>query len=384
MSILAFSDLHFGLKASYSSQLESGFVSSEEEALKAMAHIYNRASQDDIDIVFFGGDLTHTNHPTSLVVKQITDWVIQLDSLNKPVYFITGNHDLSNYSHSFDFITPLVTRGLVKNINIIDSEVASIQYNGRTVFFVPFVWGEATSKYTSVEKSIKDILTSNSIGVCILSHFQESSCVSGSESAMISKSTEKFDLDSISESSFEDVLLLLGHIHQYQSYSKANGIDVCYTGNPYYHDRTDCNKPKGFVTIDSDWKIKFEPIPNLIRFYKYVIPVNIDPESFFASQRFAPNSILYIENNINSESEVISDYAINNIASKYGVKVAEIRNQITNNDLNIVTQISSDRSHKIIFRKVVEDLHKENPFSDEKLQAIFSCGDELIDEVECK
>lgn len=381
MSILNFTDLHLGLKAGYSSQLPNGLVTSEAEAIKVLNHILERSSKDDIDMIIFGGDLTHTNHPTSLISQLIVDWAIQMDKLNKPVYIITGNHDLSNYSHSSDFISPLIVRGLVKNIHLITSDVESIEYNGRKIFFVPFVWGEITNKYTSVEESIRTILSENKSDIVVVSHFQEASSVSGSETAMIAKSTEKFDVDSV-DSQFSNVLLLLGHIHNYQRYSKANGIDVCYAGNPSYHDRSDCNKPKGYVVIDKDWNIAFEAVPDLIKFYRYVIPVGVDPETYFSGMRLPDGSVAYVDNNIESETEYISDYEMSKILSKYNIILANIKNIVTSSEQSLVIEFNNDKSHKAIFKNTVEAIHKENPFSDSKLAAVLSYGEKLIDEAE--
>ena len=169
MSILNFTDLHLGLKAGYSSQLPNGLVTSEAEAIKVLQHVLERSRKDDIDMIIFGGDLTHTNHPTSLISHMLVDWVIQMDKLNKPVYLITGNHDLSNYSHSFDFVSPLIARGLIKNICLVANGTDQITYNGRKIFFVPFVWGEATNKYKTVEANVKEILAQNKSDIVIVS-----------------------------------------------------------------------------------------------------------------------------------------------------------------------------------------------------------------------
>ena len=380
MSILNFTDLHLGLKAGYSSQLSNGLVTSEAEAIKVLYHVLERSRKDDITMVIFGGDLTHTNHPTSLISQMLIDWVIQMDKIGKPVYFITGNHDLSNYSHSFDFINPLIARGLVKNIHLVANNVDQIEYNGRKIFFVPFVWGESTNKYKTVEDQVRGILAENKLNTVIVSHFQEATSVSGSETAMIAKSTEKFDIDSV-DSQFNNTLLLLGHIHHYQQYQKANGIEVCYAGNPSYHDRTDCNKPKGYVVIDDNWNINFEQVPGLIKFYKYVVPVETDPETFFASMRVFPNSVAYVDNMIQSDTDFVSDYEMRRILTKYNVILADVKNILSESQQSFVLQMSDDRSHKVIFKNTAEAMHKENPFSDAKLEAIFSCGEKLLDEV---
>ena len=379
MSILAFGDLHLGLKAGYSSQLDSGFVSSEAEAIKAMDYILERSSKDDIDIIIFTGDLTHTNHPTNLVTEKIQDWIIAMDGLNKPVYLITGNHDLSTYSHSFSFITPLIQRGLLHNIHLIDNGVCNINYGTHQIWFVPFVWGEATEKYKTVQESIRDILAVNKSNVMIVSHFQESNAASGSEAAMISKSTEKFDLDETVDK-YNNVQFLLGHIHQYQQYTKQNGIKVCYTGNPYYHDKTDCNKPKGFVTIDDDMNIKFETVPGLLKFNSYSIPVGTDPETFFASTRTFPNTVVYVENNIDNPVDAISDYTLSKILTQYNVKLADVKNVLVENSTKVVVDYTGNKDFRETFRDAVKATYNDNPFSDEKLKAIFNVGDDLLTE----
>ena len=72
--ILAFSDLHLGVKT-YSKQQIDGLFTAECEARVALEEIYQRISKPDISLIIFCGDWFDNNiiytHPSFYFVIQI-------------------------------------------------------------------------------------------------------------------------------------------------------------------------------------------------------------------------------------------------------------------------------------------------------------------------
>lgn len=297
--ILSFSDLHFGLRA-YSNQLSSGFFTAEEDAITVLEAIYNRAAQDDIDRVIVPGDITHTNKPTSLIIKYLTNWLYRMDELNKPFDLIPGNHDDSVYAHSTAFISELK----LKNIKIYDKpfnyipgrltvvDIPEVKWKDWRIVFAPYMTISNTSLKTKNDLAysmVKDCLSLADKKVIVVAHIHESSAKLGSEQVMISKGVDIVDVDNYAK---EDIILLTGHIHRHQIYKKGN-VTVCYPGSPYYMDVTDADQKKGYVLIKEDGSISFEPIPGIRKFQHYRIPEGESPVEFLKGIRLIKNQVMF-------------------------------------------------------------------------------------------
>lgn len=297
--LLSFADLHFGVR-SYSNQLSSGFFSAEEDAMIVLDKIFERASQSDIDRVIVPGDITHTNKPTSLVVKFLTNWLYRIDELGKPFDFVPGNHDDSVYAHSIAFISELK----LKNVNMIDrallhnparlstAEIPSVRWNDWEIVFAPYFTVSSNSlkdKNEAAYSLVRDCLTLAQKKTIVVAHVQESSAKLGSEQVMISKGVDIINTDNYAK---EDIILLTGHIHRHQIYKKGN-ITVCYPGSPYYMDVTDADQQKGYVLIDTDGSIKFEQIQGIRKFQHYRIAENVNPVEFLKGMRLQKNQVMF-------------------------------------------------------------------------------------------
>ena len=355
--LLVIGDIHLGGKF-HSSQDESGYATSELDAIKALEFFYNTAVKKigELAALIFVGDLTHTNHPTSLVVSYLNDYFHRLQMLNIPVYMIPGNHDAGNYSHSFKFLE----HDNFDNIHVLSSGVTSLKISTATLYFAPFVLvgSSLDEKYSTVKEYLQSIFVMDAKRKLIFSHVQESNAKSGSESAMISKSVESLDLDSVG---FSDNLTMcvFGHIHQYQDYIKSNGVRVCYTGNPYSMDKSDCDDNKGFLEIDVDtFDTKLIVTPNVRKFYKIQIPVETDALTYLQGIRYIPNSLLFIDNEVDTEADKIFDYQVQDLISAVpGCRVASVKNILTQVKNLVNVKNSSSVDIQLEFRRRAMELH---------------------------
>ena len=288
--ILSFGDLHFGLR-SFSHQQESGFFDAEEDAKIVLEEILLRASKEDIDMVIIPGDITHTNKPTSLVVRHLTNWFHRLNDLGKQVYIIPGNHDDSVYSHSTAFISELK----LNNIHMIDKALdnnSNITWGEWNIVFAPYITsisGSLKDRNTEVHSLVRECVQASKNKTIVVSHIHESNAQLGSEQVMISKGVDIVDMSSYDK---EDFILLVGHIHRQQLYKKKN-TTVCYPGSPYYMDVTDAGQQKGYALISSDGSIQFEQILGIRTFQHYRIPEDINPTQFLKGMRVSKNQVMF-------------------------------------------------------------------------------------------
>lgn len=290
--ILAFGDLHLG-EHTYSKLQENGYYTNELECCKALEYIRDRAAKPDITMIIFTGDFFHTNHPKTNLIKYTIGWLKQMDKLNKPFYIITGNHDASTYSNALMFMHKLT----LTNIKLIDSyaiDYTQITWNKYNIVFLPYVQDilsknkdDQTNNYVS---NYLNMLEDNTI---VVAHIVESNATVGSEQRMLSKKVTSVDLSS--SVSYSNVIFLLGHLHQYQQYTKPNGIKVVYTGSTTNNDIMDLGVDKGITLIDNTGNITFESIPNLRKFVKYIMPDDTEPLEFFKRLRIPKNSVVFVE-----------------------------------------------------------------------------------------
>lgn len=292
--ILHFSDPHLGIK-SYSYQENGGLYTAEKDTRTALEYIYTRAAKPDIDLITCGGDLFHTNQPTTENIRYMIYWIHKMDSLGKPFYIITGNHDTSMYSNSIIFSKELS----VKNVVLLckDSDlykVHSIKWNGWDIKFIPYIPNIYSKKKDHIVNDyLIETINFSSEKTIIVSHIQESSAKLGSEAQMVSHGVRLIDTDFIED---KKIHLLLGHIHKHQIYYK-NKIQVVYPGSTTYMDTNDINSNKGYCIISPDMEVTFEPIEGIRKFNYYYIPKDEDPINYFSNLRILENQVVFIKHN---------------------------------------------------------------------------------------
>jgi DNA repair exonuclease SbcCD nuclease subunit len=328
--ILVSADIHCGGKF-HCDHIGDGLTSADADAGKFFTQFVEDAAADDVEVVVLSGDITHTNHPTSITVAAVTSFFDRLNSCGKPVYVLPGNHDKGNYTHSFEFLKNM---SLLTNIHVVDDEVVAVPWQNQTLYFVPYVIGDVrTNKYDVVKKNVHDILCANTGRKIIFSHFQESASVSGSEQSMVAKSVEAFDIDNaFGKEVFEayalgaeNTLLVLGHIHHYQAYRKNCGVQVIYPGNPYGMDKTDCNTPKGYVRIGADHSHEFVPCRGVKRFIK----IESDDEDVLTKlrrTRLLPGSVCVLKNIRSSSVNAVTDADVREVLDISRSRLAELVN----------------------------------------------------------
>jgi len=376
--ILAFADIHLGIK-SYSTYNDNGVSSAEEECRKSLDFILERCKKDDITYIICCGDFFHTNHPTSSNIEWTINWLYKMDDLGKPFFIITGNHDTSMYSNSMAFVKELN----LKNTILLDDAVISVNFpflfEDWKIIYAPYTPNKSLKDkdsivYTNTQSCFEDI-NSNTI---IVTHLHEREALLGSEAVMLSKAVDNLEVPA--KTFAHKVILLTGHIHRHQIYTKSNGVTVVYPGSTTYMNVDDLNMAKGYVLIDEVGSISFEPIVGIRFFVKY----DVESLAELETKRIPSNSVVFI----NYESEYFEeDKVIEYLKSKgcvlgwakrlvknkiESVGITEQNQNISNYDRlnNLINKIGEEKKlDKIIidsaFRKGVSQIENYRGVEDE-------------------
>jgi exonuclease SbcD len=343
--ILFFSDSHLGVKT-HSVQDEFGVYSAEKDTMIALDYIAERSSKSDIDLVLFGGDMTHTNNPTPQIIDFLIQWFQKMNSIGIPVYLITGNHDTSMYSNSIVYTNTLNFKNIHLCYKLDPIEV--IQWNDWDIKFVPYMPNRTLKdKDLLINTAIVDAIQTSKDKTMIISHLQETGSRIGSEGRMLSRGVPIMNTTFYKD---KKLLFLLGHMHMHQIYG-TDSVKVIYPGSTTYIDSTDLGIKKGYCLIDSSGEVSFEEIKGTRRFIRYSIPDDINPMDHLKTIRILSNSVAFIDYFFN---EKIDAREIHKFFKDKKCLVGEIKKrskaQETNNDIFSDTR----KTHQDILREFIE------------------------------
>lgn len=293
--ILFYADVHFGVK-SYSTQQNNGLFTSEQDTLNSLEFIYERSKCDDIDLIICGGDIFHTNHPSTINIMYMIEWLQKMDSVGKPHYLIPGNHDAATYSNSLIYGKKLI----LKNTKIIEEpSFSELIWNDMPISFIPYIPSNSyKDKDSVINNELENFIKASTKKSIIVSHIQEYSSKIGSEANMLSRGVDIYDINE----SEKEIILLTGHIHRAQTYKKGS-ITIVYPGSTTYTDLGDLNTIKGVCIISDNGEVAFEPIKNIRKMVKYSVPED-STTNIFKNMRISKNQLVVLEvNSVNKIDE---------------------------------------------------------------------------------
>lgn len=364
--ILCISDIHLGHKL-YSSILDNGLTEAEEDTRIALSKVKDRASQDDIELVICAGDFFHTSKPSIENVRWVITWFKKMDALGKPVYVIPGNHDISTYSNSLVFLKSLK----INNIFLIDQSTSKIMWGDWSIYFVPFLVPESSKdKYATTYEAFKAVMgvIQQKAKNIIVTHIQESNSKTSTESTMLSRGVETIDIDNFFDALCKQTILLTGHMHMHQIYTK-NDITIVYPGSLTHMDSLDCGQRKGYVLLDYEGNVTFEEVQGIRKYKQYILPKGKDPADFFSSIRMSSNEIVFLKS---QDDAILDDVAINTILQHRKCKLAKISYTFNQDTTSIENTISEDLNDPFLLLE--EWVTKECKDTPDDIQDILKLG----------
>jgi DNA repair exonuclease SbcCD nuclease subunit len=335
--ILFFADPHLG-HTLYHTLTEENITTAETDSRIALDKIYERASRRDIDLIICAGDFFHSPKPTTESIRWAILWFEKMDALGKPFFILPGNHDVGALSSSLRFMYSLAT---LKHTHIVEWEMQHYIWNNWNLYFIPFL--SATSlknKYADTLVLYNEVVQQASHPskmqqhCMFITHLQESQSTLGAERLLFAKAVEIVDLNQFAAQEGK-TLFLSGHMHSHQAYTKANGTIVAYPGSTTYMESLDCGQPKGYLIIDPEGIITFEPIIGIRLFKKYALPKGKDAVEFFSYTRMLPNEVIFLDV---MAGDIVDEIKLRQFLKERGSVVGKINYTLEarDNDGNIV------------------------------------------------
>ena len=356
--ILSFTDLHLGLKDN--SKLEdNGLYTSEVEGYKSLDYIFNFCNnpENNVELIIFKGDWFHHTTPASIHYTKTINFFTRINNLNIPFYLIPGNHESTIFSNCLSMIHELK----LSNIHLYDSleSINHVVYKDYNIYFVPYVYSESMKdRDVNVEQSFVDVInnieTDNNI---IVSHIQEISAKIGAESLMIAKGVELIDVENISS---KVKLILLGHMHKQQLYTKKN-IPVVYAGSTYYQNKSDVNQEKGFITVDDNLNVTLHSIPTLRRYHKVIVnqETQNNIENILYSRKFKQYDVVYFDV-VDLSKDLVLEETIRKACSSRNIIIGDLVYIKSNEvELNYSLGIIEEETPYETFKKWVDNATTE-------------------------
>ncbi len=269
MRLLAFGDVHMGKKTHGQRDPETGLNTRLLDVQARVKEIAQASSEEEVDMVLFGGDAFDTPTPTPTQQRLLIDALKEFDV---PVVMVTGNHDhpiTEGRSHALDFLQEL------ENVTVYDRPGVHLwgQESGRANFYcedpgqpaeqivlaaLPWpighfaedrdqLWAQymATIK-TAAEKAEALSGPDQTVPAIGLGHFTaEGSLPAGSEASLEMSKETTFSPETLSRLD----LTVLSHIHKHQALGA--GEDVVYTSSPERLSFGEEGEPKGYLLIET-------------------------------------------------------------------------------------------------------------------------------------
>lgn len=255
MKFLHLSDLHIGRRLNGVSLLD--------DQRHILAQIIEFAA--DCDAVLLAGDLYDRSQPSAEAVSMVSDFLVELSALGKPVYAVSGNHDSAEqvaYCHQ------LLGRCGVHVSPVFQGElsphVLSDEHGEVHVWLLPFIRPSSVRPYFADVHTYEDAVhaalstakrSAHARHVLVAHQYVSGAQICESETRLIG------GVDQVSTSAFEGFdYVALGHLHSPQ---RLKGGHICYCGSPIKYSLSEENHQKAalFVTLDAVGNVAVDAVP---------------------------------------------------------------------------------------------------------------------------
>lgn len=242
MRFLHLADLHIGKRLNNFSLLDD------------QKHVLAQAIEmaKECDAVLIAGDLYDKSQPSADAIRTVSNFLVTLSKLEKPVFVISGNHDSAEqiaYCHELlgqcgVFVSPSFEGTL--SPYVLQDEFGEVH-----LWLLPFIKPANVRRYcaevNSYDDAVRVALGSAAMDLSVRNVLVAHQFVLGCE---VSESENRLigGLDQISLSLFDDFdYVALGHLHSPQ---RLAGGRICYGGSPIKYSLSEANQKKAALMVN--------------------------------------------------------------------------------------------------------------------------------------
>ncbi len=283
IKILHLSDIHMGSGFSHGRiNPETGFNTRLEDFVNTLSRCIDRAIEEPVDLVLFGGDAFPDATPPPYVKQAFASQFRRLVDAEIPTVLLVGNHDQHSQGQggaSLGIYRTLGVPGFLVGDRI---ETHRIETRNGPVQIVTLPWLTRSGLLTRPETEglclaeVNDLLTKRlepalegeirrldpQIPTVLLAHLMADRATLGAERYLAVGKGFTIPLSLLTRTCYDYVAL--GHVHKHQNLNPSNDPPVIYPGSIERVDFSEEKEDKGYVLINLEkgnpqWE--FCPLP---------------------------------------------------------------------------------------------------------------------------
>jgi exonuclease SbcD len=290
MKILHLSDIHIGSGFCHGRVNPlTGLNTRLEDFVKTLSLCIDRALNDHVDLVLFGGDAFPNATPAPYVQEAFAHQFRRLVDADIPTVLLVGNHDQHSQGlggASLNIYRTLAVPGFVVGDTLTTHRISTC--NG-DIQIITLPWLTRSTLMTRQETQgsslaeVNQLLTERlqvviegeirrlnpSIPTVLLAHLMADNATLGAERLLAVGKGFTLPLSLLTRSCFDYVAL--GHVHKHQNLNKSNDPPVIYPGSIERVDFSEEKEDKGYVMIDLEkGKVNWEFCPLPVRIFRTI------------------------------------------------------------------------------------------------------------------
>lgn len=290
MKILHLSDIHIGSGFCHGRVNPlTGLNTRLEDFVKTLSLCIDRALNDRVDLVLFGGDAFPNATPAPYVQEAFAHQFRRLVDADIPTVLLVGNHDQHSQGlggASLNIYRTLAVPGFVVGDTLTTHRIST--RNG-DIQIITLPWLTRSTLMTRQETQgsslaeVNQLLTERlqvviegeirrldpSIPTVLLAHLMADNATLGAERLLAVGKGFTLPLSLLTRSCFDYVAL--GHVHKHQNLNKSNHPPVIYPGSIERVDFSEEKEDKGYVMIELEkGKVNWEFCPLPVRIFRTI------------------------------------------------------------------------------------------------------------------
>lgn len=269
IKVLHFSDIHLGSGFSHGKvNPETGLNTRLEDFIKCLKLCIDRAINEPVDLVLFGGDAFPDATPPPYIQEAFASQFRRLADANIPTILLVGNHDQhsqGNGGASLCIYRTLAVPGFIVGDNLITHKITT---NNGDIQVITLPWLTRSSLLTKSKteglsldeinelliKALEPVLEEEirklepDIPTILLGHLMVNRARFGAEQFLAVGRGFTIPISLLIRPEFDYVAL--GHVHKHQNLNPSNDPPVIYPGSIERVDFSEEKEEKGYILIN--------------------------------------------------------------------------------------------------------------------------------------